>query len=103
MGYLARYRGTAAVAYLSLLLSVGAQLVVPQLVQWIVDAVARNTTAAGTASDAQSAILLAGLLIVVFALGRGLFAFTQTYTSERVSQSVAFDVRNELYAKIQRL
>ena len=34
---------------------------------------------------------------------RGLFAFAQTYMSERVSQSVAFDFRNELYAKIQRL
>ena len=34
---------------------------------------------------------------------RGLFAYAQSYTSERVSQSIAFDFRNDLYAKIQRL
>src|SRR5436853_5748649 len=101
MRYLARYRGTAALAYLALLFSVAAQLVVPQLLQWIVDAVSRG--AAGAAPDAESAILLGGLLIVVFALARGLFAFAQAYGAERVSQSVAFDLRNELYARIQRL
>ena len=34
---------------------------------------------------------------------RGVFAFLQSYKAERVSQSVAFDFRNELFAKIQRL
>jgi ATP-binding cassette subfamily B protein len=91
----------AALAYLSLLLSVAAQLMVPQLVQWIVDAVAG--AANGAAPDAERAIVPAGLLILLFALARGLFAFAQSYMSERVSQGVAFDVRNELYAKIQRL
>src|SRR5690242_8981785 len=105
MRYLGRYRGAAALAYLSLLFSVAAQLVVPQLLQTIVDAVASGAAIAGrpTAAGAEQAILLAGLLIVLFALGRGLFAFAQAFNSERVSQSVAFDFRNELYAKIQRL
>jgi ATP-binding cassette, subfamily B, multidrug efflux pump len=105
MRYLARYRGAASLAYLSLVLSVAAQLMVPQLVEWIVDAVARAAPAgpAAAAPEAESAILLSGLLIVLFALARGLFAFSQAYTSEKVSQSVAFDIRNELYAKIQRL
>ena len=102
--YLVRYRGLAALAYLSLLLSVVAQLMVPQLVQWIVDAVTGAAGAgAAAAAAAETAILLSGLLIVIFAFGRGLFAFSQAYMSERVSQSVAFDIRNELYAKIQRL
>jgi ATP-binding cassette subfamily B multidrug efflux pump len=103
MRYLARYRGTAALAYLALLLSVAAQLAVPQLLQSIVDAVAPGAAGAGTARDGESTILLAGLLIVLFALARGLFAFAQAYGAERVSQSVAFDIRNDLYARIQRL
>ncbi len=41
--------------------------------------------------------------IVIFAIARGAFAFAQTYMSEQVSQGVAFDFRNELFAKIQRL
>ena len=44
-----------------------------------------------------------GYLILVFAIFRGVFAFLQTYWAERNSQSMAFDIRNDLYAKIQRL
>lgn len=31
------------------------------------------------------------------------FFYTQTYMNERVGQSIAFDLRNDLFAKIQRL
>jgi len=106
MRYLGRYRRLAALAYASLLVSSAAQLAVPQLVQSIVDTVARVASSPGSAAqsgDAQRALLLAGGLIVLFAAARGFFAFSQSFNSERVSQSVAFDFRNELYAKIQRL
>jgi len=53
--------------------------------------------------SAPNDILVAGILIVGFASLRGLFAFLQTYWGERNSQSVAFDLRNELYAQVQRL
>ena len=43
------------------------------------------------------------MAIVAFALSRGLFSFIQGYMAERLSQSIAFDFRNELFAKIQRL
>ncbi len=52
---------------------------------------------------ALRAILTAGAAIVGFAILRGLFAFLQTYWAERNSQSVAYDLRNDLYAKIQTL
>ncbi|HEY3082178.1 MAG TPA: ABC transporter ATP-binding protein [Chloroflexota bacterium] len=100
--YLGGYRRLAALAYLSLFVSSAAQLMVPQLVQGIVDTVARSALGP-PAAGAERGLVLAGLLIVLFAVARGLFAFAQSYMSERVSQSVAFDVRNELYAKIQRL
>jgi ATP-binding cassette subfamily B protein len=54
-------------------------------------------------SRAPRAILLAGISIVIFAALRGLFAFLQTYWAEKNSQRVAFDLRNDLYAKIQTL
>ncbi|MEK6575727.1 MAG: ABC transporter transmembrane domain-containing protein, partial [Chloroflexota bacterium] len=53
--------------------------------------------------SAPNALVTAGLAIVGFAILRGLFAFLQAYWAERNSQSVAFDLRNDLYAKIQRL
>ncbi len=42
-------------------------------------------------------------LILVLAAVRGFFAFAQSYMSEKAGQSVAFDFRNDLFAKIQRL
>jgi ATP-binding cassette subfamily B protein len=54
-------------------------------------------------SSAPEALITAGLAIVVFAALRGLFAFLQVYWSERNSQSVAFDLRNDLFARVQKL
>jgi ATP-binding cassette subfamily B protein len=52
---------------------------------------------------APNAILLAGAAILLFAVLRGLFAFLQTFWAEKNSQSVAYDLRNDLYAKVQNL
>ncbi len=104
--YLGRYRQTALLGYLALFLSTGAQLVVPQLVQNILDAVGRGMAARATdgATDAAiQALYWALALILLFAVIRGIFAFAQAYLSEKLSQSVAFDFRNELFAKIQHL
>src|SRR6266542_6104664 len=109
--YLGHYRRLALTAYAFLFISSAAQLVVPQLVQNIIDAVTQGFTAqristlpapaqaAALASlhwtpdqfvrastGAERALLISGLLILAFAIARGFFAFSQSYTSERVSQ-----------------
>jgi ATP-binding cassette, subfamily B, multidrug efflux pump len=126
--YLGHYRNLTVMAYLFLFVSTAAQLVVPQLIQNIIDAVTNGVIAQKLAAvpatalpmalqslhwtpeqfaryqtGAESALLYTGLLILAFAIARGFFAFSQSYTAEKVSQSVAFDFRNDLYAKIQRL
>jgi ATP-binding cassette subfamily B protein len=53
--------------------------------------------------NAERLLITSALAILVFAIVRGVFAFLQTFTAERNSQSVAFDMRNELFAKIQSL
>lgn len=53
--------------------------------------------------DAPSLLIWSAVAIVAFAALRGLFSFLQAYWSERNSQAVSFDMRNDLYAKIQRL
>jgi ATP-binding cassette, subfamily B, multidrug efflux pump len=128
MSYLFHYRRIALIAFGALIISTGSTLAVPQLVQNIIDSVTNGAIAqkllqippailpdalqklGWTAAQfehyktgAEQAILWAGLLIIVFAIARGLFAFTQSYNAERVSQGIAFDLRNELFAKIQRL
>jgi len=53
--------------------------------------------------SAPNDLIRAALFIVGFAALRGVFAFLQAFWAEKNSQSVAFDLRNDLYAKIQRL
>ena len=128
MTYLGRYRRVAVAAYAALFISTGAQLMVPRLVSNIIDRVTTGTIANMIlglppqaqapaaqsqgktlnqihldASGAEKAIIAASIAIVIFALSRGLFAFIQGYMAERLSQNLAFDFRNELFAKIQRL
>ncbi len=126
--YLFAYRGTAALAYGALLLATISQLAVPLLIQRALDTVADGVAARSASAlpealrsamaqslgltleqltrrgeAAGQALLVSGALIVVFAASRGLFSFAQAYLGERVSQSVAYDMRNELFARIQRL
>jgi ATP-binding cassette, subfamily B, multidrug efflux pump len=128
IGYVGRYPRVAVLAYGSLFVATAAQLMVPQLVQNIVDTVVRTFAAnqiltlpaAAQAAAAQrlgmtvaqlqaeqasatGALITVILAIVGFAALRAVFAFGQLYNAERVSQNVAFDFRNELFAKIQRL
>jgi ATP-binding cassette subfamily B protein len=53
--------------------------------------------------NAERILIAPAIAILIFALLRGVFAFLQTFTVERNSQSVSFDMRNELFAKIQGL
>ena len=53
--------------------------------------------------NAPRALITALIAIVIFALLRGVFSFLQAFWAEKNSQSVAYDLRNDLYAKIQAL
>ncbi len=126
--YLSHYRKYAAIAYGLLFFSTAAQLLVPQMVQNIIDAITNGYLAQqfqaipeafrslaiqayGWTPDqfqtnlngAEQALIYSGVLIVLFAAARGLFAYGQSFNAERVSQSIAFDFRNDLYTRIQRL
>ncbi|MFN8384325.1 MAG: ABC transporter ATP-binding protein [Anaerolineales bacterium] len=54
-------------------------------------------------TNAPRALTTALVAIVIFAILRGLFAFLQAFWAEKNSQAVAYDLRNDLYAKIQQL
>lgn len=127
LSYVAPYKGRALVAYALMALGVAAMLAVPQIVQIVLDSLAYGfapssssagsvsiapTTAGarliagwtGSADAAAERILLSAvLLIVIFAILQSVFAFAQTYLAQIVSQYVAFDMRNDLFARIQGL
>ncbi len=70
--------------------------------QGITPAAARDLLTSN-ANTAEGALITAGVIIVGFAAVRGVFSFIQTYMAESASQGAAFDFRNELFAKLQRL
>lgn len=126
--YVRRYPRVALMAALSLLVATAAQLAVPQLIENIIDTIVTNAAnramlelpsqvqevaaqrlglelerIALDLENAPRAILIAGLTVVVFAVARGGFTFAQMYMSQVLSQNIAFELRNDLFAKIQRL
>jgi len=128
IGYVGRYPRVALVAVVSLFVATVAQLAVPQLIQDIIDSIVNNAAneailqlpanvqeiaaerlglnLANLQLDLQNApraIAIAGLTVVVFAIARGGFTFAQMYSSQVLSQNIAFELRNDLFAKIQRL
>jgi ATP-binding cassette, subfamily B, multidrug efflux pump len=57
-----------------------------------------------TAADAAPrALVIAAIAILIFAVVRGIFSFLQVFYAEKNSQGVAFEMRNDLYAKVQKL
>ncbi len=93
--YLLSHKGGAFGAFLALLLASAASLTTPQLIRIAIDE--------GIAPRSLNVILLAVGGLVGAALLRGLFQFLQGYLAERASQGVAYDLRNDLFAKIERL
>jgi len=54
-------------------------------------------------TNAPHLLVNALIAILIFAVLRGTFAFLQAFWAEKNSQAVAYDLRNDLYAKIQNL
>ena len=104
IGYLALHRLLWFGILVAVLVATLSQLAIPQLVQNILDAVMQGAQAKalGKAAD-ERAIIVASLAIIGFSVVRAVFSFLQGYLAEVAIQSVAFDFRNEIFAKIQRL
>jgi ATP-binding cassette subfamily B protein len=82
-------------AILSLLVVNVANLASPQLLRLLIDE-------GITPMRLERIWTVAGLLVLV-ALGRGIFNFLQGYWSEVASQGVAFELRNHIFQKLQNL
>lgn len=95
LSYLRRYWRITSAAYVSLILSSVAMLVTPRLLQILIDQ--------GINAKDMSRIIPLAATMVGIALVGAIFQFLQGYLSEKASQGVAFDLRNELFAQIQRL
>lgn len=95
IGYMRIYWKTALGALVSLLLVNAANLYAPQLLRQLIDQ-------GITPLNMRLIWVVAGLLVLV-AVGRGVFNFFQGYLSEKTSQGVAYELRNEIFQKLQGL
>ena len=95
MAYLRGHRRDASGAFAALLFVTAANLVVPQFVRLAIDG--------GIAKHAWHVVLIAVGGLVGAALVRGVFTFLQGFLTERASQGVAYDLRDALFAHIERL
>jgi ATP-binding cassette subfamily B protein len=95
IGYLKPYGLLTIGIFISLILASALNLVIPALAQQIID----NGIEAGSVR----VIIWTAMAMVGVALLRALFSFTQDFWAAKASQNVAFDMRNALYQKIQKL
>ena len=95
LAFLGKYKGRVVLAYLCLFGTAVFSMVTPWLVKTAIDV--------GLAQHDQGVLLTSGLLLVAAAALRGGFAYGQAYLGEYLSQAVAYDLRNAIYDRLQRL
>ncbi|MCS7002290.1 MAG: ABC transporter ATP-binding protein/permease [Dehalococcoidia bacterium] len=93
--YIAPYWRSTTAALVGLVGVAAMTLLGPQLIRLAVDG--------GIKAQSVDVILAATGGLVLVAVARGLLTFLQTYGAERASQGMAFELRDALFAHIQRL
>lgn len=97
MGLLWPYRWRVLGTWISVLLASAFILVTPRLIEWAVDfGIVKGK------SDVRS-LALVSLAIFGAAVGRGVFQYLYTYEGEVNAQQVAYDLRERIYDRLQRL
>ena len=95
LSYLKRYWLWAIGTFFGLLIASGTRLAIPRLTQVIIDE--------GITLGREGVIIGASFGIVGLAIAGSVFTFLQGMLAARTAQGVAYDLRNELYKKIQSL
>ncbi len=93
LGYLRPYWPYVLVAYTSVLIATGLNLIVPQIIAWAIDY--------GVGENQASALFIAGGVILGLAIMRGIVGFSQRYYGEWLTHRVAYDIRNDFYDSVQ--
>ena len=103
--FLRAYWRRTALAAICVLSSGAAMLIMPQLIGWAIDygLAVEGEGDLRVATGDRNLLIVAAAAIIGTAVLRGAFAFGQTYLGEWVSQRVAYDIRNAIYDRLQRL
>ncbi len=94
-GYALHYKMRLTVAYVTMVVATLAAMAVPKLLGSAIDE--------ALASGLRQELLMLGLAIVLISVVRGIFSYLQNYMAESLSQMAAFDLRNDIFKKLQSL
>ena len=104
------YKGAIAMAFVVLGLAAALDVVAPILVGIAIDVgldIATEQRAGGVeetiARGTLATLLLAVAVLLLAGVARGLVKYGQAYLGERISQEIAYDFRNDIYDRLQRL
>lgn len=113
LAYIRRYWRLTLLAFTSLTAATVLSLVVPRILREVIDRGMPNAAVGGYRAivgpqfwlniPRPDLIFLAALLLLGLSLFRALVAFGQRYYGERLSQHIAYDIRNTYYDKVQNL
>jgi ATP-binding cassette subfamily B protein len=99
-----RYRVRIILSYLGFFIAVGLSLLVPHLLGESIDKLVRFEGGRVVPTQVSyNTLLLMALALLGASLARGVFDFIRTYTTDSLSQKVAYDLRNAIYDKLQHL
>ncbi|MCR4394663.1 MAG: ABC transporter transmembrane domain-containing protein, partial [Dehalococcoidales bacterium] len=95
MVFVRRYWIQLLVGLICLLASTAFSLIIPQILSRAINDI--------LSSPNSRLLMMAALYVVVAAALQGLFSYASNYLTEAVSQKVAFDIRNAIFDRLQRL
>jgi len=93
MHYLRPYWGSAALALMGVLGSTALSIAIPTLLRDVIDI--------GVSEGNSGYMLSAGAFVIGLGVLRGIVGFIYRYFGERMSHYIAYDLRNEIYDKVQ--
>ncbi|MBI2303134.1 MAG: ABC transporter ATP-binding protein [Chloroflexi bacterium] len=102
-GFTAKYWKAVVLAYVCLLGATAFASIAPWLIKEAIDRGIAIDLQTGIARGNMSLLIQVGALVLVAAAARGAFSYGQSYLAELISQRVAYDIRNALYDRLQRL
>lgn len=91
--YLRPYWGLSAIALVGVVISTALSLAIPTILRDVIDI--------GVAQGDGDYMLLAGALVIGLGVLRGFSGFIYRYFAERTSHFAAYDLRNQMYHKVQ--
>jgi ATP-binding cassette subfamily B protein len=100
---LKKYWKWLVLTYICLLALTAATMIVPIFIGDAVNNALHYDAATLKVTGDMKLLVFYGVAIIILSLLRGLFSFGQSYFAEYAGQKVAYDIRNGLYDRIQRL